>query len=43
MAETNNDKGSQEDDTSTVDVISVPKGTTTAHFIKLFNEPGFFY
>ncbi|KAG1468110.1 hypothetical protein G6F56_004029 [Rhizopus delemar] len=25
MAETNNDKGSQEDDTSTVDVISVPK------------------
>lgn len=35
---TNDDEGTQEEDTSVVDVKPAPKGATTAHFIKSVNE-----
>ncbi|KAI8048739.1 uncharacterized protein B0P05DRAFT_630126, partial [Gilbertella persicaria] len=38
VAETNDDEGTQEDDTSAVDVKPASKDTTTAHFIKSVNE-----
>ncbi|KAG1448508.1 hypothetical protein G6F56_008922 [Rhizopus delemar] len=38
VAETNDDEGNHEDDTSPVDIKPAPKGTTTAHFIKFVNE-----
>ncbi|RCH88390.1 hypothetical protein CU097_010924 [Rhizopus azygosporus] len=38
VAETNDDEGTQEDDTSAVDVKPAPKGTITTHFIKFVNE-----
>ena len=34
VAETNDDEGTQEDDTSAIDVKPAPKGSTTAYFIK---------
>ena len=33
----NDDEGTQENDTSVVDVKPAPKGTTAAHFIKFVN------
>ncbi|KAG1145906.1 hypothetical protein G6F37_007668 [Rhizopus arrhizus] len=38
VAETNDDEGTQEDDTSAGDVKPAPKGITIAHFIKFDNE-----